>query len=68
MLCLLKGNHPTEGELEQHFSWREKDTAIAIGQSWFKRGWKPRLLVKSWDSRFFWLTSLLGQNEVARAA
>ena len=67
-LMLLKGTHPVEGEMEQNFTWREKATAIAIGRIWFRKGWKPRLLVKSWDGRFFWLTSLLGQSEAKVAA
>jgi hypothetical protein len=67
-ICVLKGTHPQEGEVSHDFTWREKDTAIAIGRIWFKIGWKPRLLVKSWDGRFFWLTSLLGQEQVSVAA
>lgn len=67
MLCVLKGTVPGEGEVSQDFTWREKDTAIAIGRAWHKRGWKPRLMVKSWDGRFFWLTSLLGQQQAIAA-
>lgn len=67
-LCQLKGTHPIEGEMCQEFTWHEKDTAIAIGRIWYQRGWKPRLLVKSWDGRFFWLTSQLGQKEMKLAA
>jgi len=61
-MMVLKGSHPIEGEVEQNFTWREKDTAVAIGKVWFRQGLRPRLLVKSWDGRFFWLTSLLGQQ------
>lgn len=67
-LCVLKGTHPFDGEMAQEFTWREKDTAIAIGRIWHRRGWKPRLLVKSWDGRFFWLTSLLSESQSLRAA
>jgi hypothetical protein len=64
-MLVLKGTHPIEGEMEQLFTSNERDTAIAIGREWFRNGWRPRLLVKSWDGRFSWLTSLLGQMKLA---
>lgn len=64
-MIVLKGTCPFEGYQEQEFADVERQTAIAIGRIWYNRGWKPRLLVKSWDGRFTWLTSLLGQRNVA---
>lgn len=68
MICVLKGRCPIDGEFSQEFTWHERDTAIAIGRMWHRRGLRPRLLVKSWDGRFFWLTSLLSQQQTALAA
>lgn len=64
-MIVLKGRCSVEGYQEQEFTDGEKETAIAIGKIWFNRGWKPRLLVKSWDGRFTWLNSLLGQRRMA---
>jgi hypothetical protein len=65
MLVILKGSHPFEGEISQDFTYGERETAVHIGKLWAKRGWKPRLLVKSHDGRFVWLTSLLSQQRMA---
>lgn len=59
LLVVLKGTHPYEGEITQDFVYGERETAVHIGKLWAKRGWKPRLLVKSYDGQFVWLTSLL---------
>ena len=64
-MFVLKGTHPIEGEMEQLFTLNERETAIAIGREWCRIGWRPRLLLKSWDGRFSWLTSLLGQMKAA---
>lgn len=65
MLVVLKGTHRIEGEISQDFTYNELETAIHIGRVWEKRGWKPRLLVKSYDGRFRWLTSQLSQMKKA---
>lgn len=65
VLVVLKGTHPYEGEITQDFVYGELETAIHIGKLWAKRGWKPRLLVKSYDGRFRWLTSQLSQMKKA---
>jgi hypothetical protein len=65
MLVVLKGSHPFEGEISQDFTYGERETAVHIGKLWAKRGWKPRLLVKSHDGHFSWLTSLLSQQKMA---
>ncbi len=51
--------------MEQLFTANEQDTAIAIGRAWESAGWRPRLLSKSWNGQFRWLTSLLGQMKAA---
>lgn len=66
LMCVLRGTHPLEGEIAQDFTYHERETAIAIGKVWHKRGWCPRLLVKSYDGKFLWLTSrILGQMKQA---
>jgi hypothetical protein len=65
MLVVLKGTHPIEGEICNEFTLNEKETAVHIGKVWLRRGWKPRLFVKSWDGRFIWLTSELSQKKAA---
>jgi hypothetical protein len=65
MLVILKGTHPFEGDIVQDFTYAERETAVHIGKLWAKRGWKPRLLVKSYDGQFIWLTSLLSQQRMA---
>ena len=64
-MIVLKGVCPVEGYQEQEFTDAERETAIAISKIWYNRGWEPRLLVKSWDGRFTWLTSLLSQQKAA---
>ena len=64
-MFVLKGTHPIEGELEQLFTAGEQETAIAIGRAWQREGLRPRLLVKSWNGQFRWLTSILGQMKAA---
>ena len=64
-MLVLNGTVPFEGEISQDFTQGERETAIAIGRVWAQRGWNPRLLVKSWDGRFSWLTSQLGQQKIA---
>ena len=64
-MLVLKGTHPVEGEISQDFTQNEWATAIAIGKVWRERGWRPRLLNKSWDCQFTWLTSLLSQRKAA---
>ena len=64
-MLVLKGTHPFEGEISQDFTDGEKETAIHIGRIWADRGWRPRLLSKSWNGNFVWLTSQLGQQKLA---
>jgi len=64
-MLVLNGTVPFEGAIAQEFTAGERDTAIAIGKVWHQRGWQPRLLVKSWDGRFCWLTSQLSQHKAA---
>lgn len=64
-MLVLKAAHPIDGEISQDFTQGERETAIAIGRIWYQRGWRPRLLSKSWDGRFSWLTSQLGQRKAA---
>jgi hypothetical protein len=69
MLMVLKGIHPIEGEICNEFTLNERDTAIHVGRQWHLHGWRPRLMVKSFDGRFTWLTSLLSsQSPMKKAA
>lgn len=66
MMVVLKGTHPFEGEITQDFTYGERETAVQVGQVWAARGWRPRLMVKSYRGEFVWLTSLLyGQKQAA---
>jgi hypothetical protein len=64
-MLVLKGTHPIDGEVEQLFTDNERETAIAIGRAWQSEGLRPRLLSKSWNGQFRWLTSHLGQMKAA---
>lgn len=64
-MFVLKGTHPVEGQVEQLFTVNERDAALGVGRAWLSAGWRPRLLFKSWDGRFSWLTSQLGQLKLA---
>jgi hypothetical protein len=64
-LVVLRANVPHEGEIEQYFTYNERELAVHIGKEWQKRGWKPRLLCKSYDGQFVWLTSLLSSQKLA---
>jgi len=50
MLYGLKGNHPVEGEIYQEFTQNEKETALAIADIWYSKGWNPRLFERFWHS------------------
>ncbi len=63
-MIVLRGRERYE-DLEQYFTDKEVDLAVAIGRAWLVRGLKPSLLCKSWDGRFSWLTSQLSQREAA---
>lgn len=66
LMVVLRGTHPFEGEISQDFTYGERETAVHIGKVWAKRGWSPRLLVKSYRGEFVWLTSLIyGQKQAA---
>jgi hypothetical protein len=64
MLIVLKGTS-FQGEECQEFLATELATARGIAEEWKRKGWRPRLLVKSYDGRFTWLTSQSGQRKAA---
>jgi len=64
-MLVLKGRCPIEGGIEQYFTEAEQELAVAMGRAWYREGLRPRLLVKSWDGKFSWLTSLLSQKKLA---
>jgi hypothetical protein len=53
------------GELEQEFTLKEFELAIAIGKAWVKSGMKPTLYAKQWNGNFVFHTHLLHQKRVA---
>lgn len=57
MLLVLKGTNAMNGDECQEFTVNEVDTARGIAEIWKRRGWQPRLFVKSWDGRVHWLIS-----------
>ena len=61
----VRGTHPVEGEIFQDFTDNERELALAIGREWGRRRWNPRVLVKSWNGNFRWITSELVQRKMA---
>jgi len=51
-LYALKGVLPRKGPEEQPFTHNEKATALAIAKRWHVKGWKPRLISKTYDGDF----------------
>lgn len=48
---ILKGIAP-KGPQEQNFTHGEKATALAIAKEWNAKGWKPRLISKTYRGDF----------------